>query len=113
MYNYKMTVKENMMDSSKFETFEKETVTLEEASALYAGYFPLAINLIVEFYKVLMAQNEELAPVFSQIIGVLQDLEVNEEIVLNASDEPFFTSDENFMEFNLAGKYLIAKVEEI
>ena len=113
MYHYKMSVKENMMDSSKFEIFEKETLTLEEASALYTGYFPLAINLIIEFYKVLIEQNAELAPVFSQVISTLEELEVNEPVVFNGSDAPFFTSDENFLEFQMAGKYLVAKVEEI
>ena len=110
---YKMTVKENMMDSTKFEVLEKEVATLEEASELYAGYFPLAINLIVEFYKVLIAQNAQLEAVFLQIIEALQELEVNESVVFNGSDAPFFTSDENFLEFQLAGKYLLAKVEEV
>lgn len=110
---YKMIVKENMMESSKYEIYEKETTTLEEASCLYAEYFPLAINLIIEFYKTLISQNPSLEPVFLQIINALQGLEVNESIVFNGSDAPFFTSDENFLEFQLAGKSLLAKVEEV
>ena len=110
---YKLTVKENMMDTSKFEIWEKEAATLEEVSELYAGYFPLAINLIVEFYKMLISKNPDLEPVFLQIIDALQALEVNEPVVFNGTDAPFFTSDENFLEFRLAGKYLLAHVEEV
>lgn len=110
---YKMTVKENMMDSSKFEIWEKEAKTLEEVSELYAGYFPVAINLIVEFYKILISKNPELEPVFLQVIDALQSLEVNEAVVFNGTDAPFFTSDKNFLEFQLAGKYILAHVEEV
>ena len=108
---YRITVEENMMEESN--SFVKETDTLVEASDLYKGIFPLAINLIVEFYEGLITQNAELELVFTQVIHALQELEVNEPVVFNASDAPFFTSDENFLEFQLAGKYFIAKVEEI
>lgn len=110
---YKMIVKENMMDSSKYEIYEKDAATLEEAGALYAGYFPLAVNLIIEFYKILIEQNPQLKSVLLQVIDALQELEVNEEVEFNAGDGPFFTSGENFLEFQLAGKYMLAKVEEI
>jgi len=110
---YKITIKENMMSDSNFELYKKELATLEEASDLYKGLFPLAINLIVEYYKCLITQNPDLEEVFNQVIHALQELEVNEPVVFNASDAPFFTSDENFLEFQLAGRYFIAKVEEV
>jgi len=110
---YKMTLKENMMDSSNFVNLEREFSTLEEASEMYAGYFPLGIKLIVEFYNVLISANPEMEPVFLQVIAALQDLEPNDAIEFNAGDAPFFTSDVNFMEFQLAGKYLCAKIEEV
>jgi len=108
---YKITIKENMMSDSNFELYKKELATLEEASDLYKGLFPLAINLIVEYYKCLITQNPDLEEVFNQVIHALQELEVNEPVVFNASDAPFFTSDENFLEFQLAGRYFIAKVD--
>ena len=69
--------------------------------------------LIIEFYKTLILENAELEPVFRQIISALQDLDVNEPVVFNGSDGPFFTSDENFLEFQLAGQYFLVRVEEI
>ena len=36
---YKLTVKENMMDTSKFEIWEKEAATLEEVQEILASDF--------------------------------------------------------------------------
>jgi len=110
---YKMTVKENFKNPDFYDIQKKEFVTLVEASEAYADFFPLAKSLIVSFCECLIEGNAHYAPVFQQIIDAINALEVNEEIEMNATDATFLACGENFLEFNLIGRHLSVKVEEI
>lgn len=107
---YKVIMIDNYLDSKKAEIYEKEFEKLEEAEEAYAGVFGQAKNLILELLKLISEADKEQAPIMQQIIAVVQDIELDEEIELNAREERFLFVEKNGIEFSLAGKHIVAKI---
>ena len=109
---YKVVMVDNYLDSKKTEIHEKEFENLAEAEDAYAGVFGQVKNLILEVLKLMSASDKEQASVMEQIIAVVKELELDEEIELNAREERFLYVGKNCIEFCLAGKHIVAKIVE-
>ena len=110
---YKFTHKDNLKSGEVYDIYTKDIETLEAAEAEYQGFFPMVKRLIASIFESLMEASPGQAPVFAQIVEVINDLECNEEIELNATDATFLTAGYHFIDFNLAGKHIHVKVEEV
>lgn len=113
MKMYKITMRDNYLENQEIQLHEKKVETLEEASQVYEEIFTHVKNLIVEVLKLMQSIDVHQAGILQQIIDVVNELEVNEELELDARGERFLTSRENWIEFTLAGKEISLKVEEI
>jgi len=112
MKMYKITMRDNYLENQEIQLHEKIVDTLEEASEVYREIFEHVKNLIVEVLKLMLALDEQQADVLQQIIDVVNEIEVNEGLELDARGERFLFADENRIEFTLAGKEISLKVEK-
>lgn len=110
---YRFTHKDNLKNGEVYDIYTKDIETLEEVDKRYEEFFPIVKNLIAGIFEGLITACPEQAPVFQQIIEVINALECNEEIELNAQDATFLTAGYHFIEFQLAGKHIIVKIEEV
>lgn len=110
---YRFVHTDNLKNGETYDIYHKDFETLEEANLRYGEFFPIVKTLIVSIFERLISSCPEQAPVFQQIVDVINELECNEEIELNAQDATFLTAGERFIEFNLTGKHILVKIEEI
>lgn len=110
---YKFTHKDNLKNGEVYDIYTKDIETAGEADMRYAEFFPIVKTLIASIFEGLISADPEQAPVLRQIVDVINDLECNEEIELNARDVTFLTAGHHFIEFNLAGKHIVVKMEEM
>ena len=110
---YKFTHKDNLKNGEVYDIYTKDIETIGEADIRYTEFFPIVKALIVSIFDILIAEDQEQASVLRQIVDVINDLECNEEIELNARGVTFLTAGHHFIEFNLAGKHIVVKIEEV
>lgn len=110
---YRFVHTDNLKNGEDYDIYYKDIETVEEADLRYAEFFPIVKTLIASIFEGLISSCPDQAPVFQQIVDVINDLECNEEIELNAQDATFLTAGERFIEFNLAGKHILVEIKEL
>lgn len=107
---YKVIMMDNYLDTKKLNIYEKTYETLEEAEEAYSEIFRQAKKLILEELGQLLKINRTQETVIQQIIDVVNEINRDEDIELNANEGRFLFVIKNCMEFNLAGKQIVTKI---